>query len=327
MWARDSRTSSRKPGPQMNRVLFSLKPKPPFRLDLTVWALRRRAHNAIDLWDGAHYRRALSSGDRALELCVSQTTTGRAPILDVVLSGERIVERDKQIATDALHRLLGLAVDLSGFYELAAGDDKLAPLADRFRGLKPPRFPSVFETLINALACQQLSLDVGVHLLSDLSRRFGLAVARSSVRAFPAPGALARLTPETLRAMKFSRQKAQAMVELSCGLAQGRLDLEALTGCTDVALLACLQALRGIGRWSAEYALLRGFGRLHVFPADDVGAWHGLRRWLGLRKPLDYGRTVRLAHRWHPYAGMVYFHLLLDRLQREGHLAESQLRA
>lgn len=305
----------------MYRVLFSLKPNPPFRLDLTVWALRRRAHNAIDLWDGAHYRRVLSCGDRAIELCVSQSTAGHAPMLDVVLSGERIIERHRQLATDALHRLLGLAVDLSEFYELAAGDEKLAPLADRFRGLKPPRFPSVFETLINAVACQQLSLDVGMHLLNGLSRRFGLAAARSSLRAFPCPDALAHLSPEILRAMKFSRQKAQSVIELSGALAQGRLELEALANCTDDALLGRLQSLRGIGRWSAEYALLRGFGRLHVFPADDVGAWHGLRRWLGLRKPLDYCRARRLANRWRPYAGMVYFHLLLDRLQREGHLA------
>ena len=130
----------------MNRVVFSLEPSPPFRLNLTVWPLRRRAHNAIDLWDGRHCRRALSCGDRAIELCVSQSTAGHAPTLDAVLSGERIIDRHKRIATGALHRLLGLAVDLIGFYELAAGDDKLAPPADRFMRLKPPRFPSVFET-------------------------------------------------------------------------------------------------------------------------------------------------------------------------------------
>ena len=79
--------------------------------------------------------------------------------------------------------------------------------------------------------------------------------------------------------------------------------------------------MRGIGRWSAEYALLRGYGRLDRFPGDDVGAWNGLRRWLGLRARLDYARAQRATRRFGPYAGFVYFHLLLQRLADEGHLA------
>jgi DNA-3-methyladenine glycosylase II len=54
--------------------------------------------------------------------------------------------------------MFGLRTDLSAFYSLAARDNRLAPLSQRFRGLKPPCFPSVFEGLVNAIACQQLSL-------------------------------------------------------------------------------------------------------------------------------------------------------------------------
>jgi DNA-3-methyladenine glycosylase II len=36
--------------------------------------------------------------------------------------------------------------------------------------------------------------------------------------------------------------------------------------------IAYLSRIRGIGRWSAEYVLLRGLGRLDTFPGDDVGA-------------------------------------------------------
>jgi DNA-3-methyladenine glycosylase II len=78
--------------------------------------------------------------------------------------------------------------------------------------------------------------------------------------------------------------------------------------------------LHGIGRWSAEYILLRGLGRLHVFPGDDVGARNNLARWLGLKPPLDYDAVGRALSRWQPYAGMVYFHLLLDRLEAAGAL-------
>jgi 3-methyladenine DNA glycosylase/8-oxoguanine DNA glycosylase len=73
----------------------------------------------------------------------------------------------------ALTRLLGPDIDLGRFYRLAEADPLLRPLADRFRGLKPPRFPSLFECLVNAFACQQLSLTVGIRLLNRLAETHG----------------------------------------------------------------------------------------------------------------------------------------------------------
>ena len=81
--------------------------------------------------------------------------------------------------------------------------------------------------------------------------------------------------------------------------------------------------LRGVGRWSAEYVLLRGLGRTHVFPGDDVGARNNLQRWLRLAKPLNYERVRRVLARWDGYAGLIYFHLLLDRLTESGNLIET----
>ena len=44
------------PGERMSCITFSLDPIPPFRLDLTAWALRRRPQNEVDFWDGETYR-------------------------------------------------------------------------------------------------------------------------------------------------------------------------------------------------------------------------------------------------------------------------------
>jgi DNA-3-methyladenine glycosylase II len=78
--------------------------------------------------------------------------------------------------------------------------------------------------------------------------------------------------------------------------------------------------LDGIGRWSAEYIMLRGFGRVNIFPGDDIGARNKLRRWLSIATPLDYPAVGSVVGRWRPYAGLVYFHLLLDSLAHSGWL-------
>jgi len=79
-----------------------------------------------------------------------------------------------------------------------------------------------------------------------------------------------------------------------------------------------LVELRGVGRWTAEYALLRGMGRIDLFPSDDIGARNNLEKWMRLRKPLDYDSVAHVLRKWKPYRGLVYFHLLLDRLNKVG---------
>ncbi len=77
-----------------------------------------------------------------------------------------------------------------------------------------------------------------------------------------------------------------------------RLDLEALAEKPDADALAQLRQLHGVGRWTAEYVLLRGLGRLHIFPGDDVGARNNLQRWLRLTDSLDYEGVARTLAPW-----------------------------
>jgi DNA-3-methyladenine glycosylase II len=147
----------------------------PFRLDLTVWALRRRPDNVVDTWDGRTYRRALEVEGGTIELAAVQAGSSVAPRLTVTLTGARLDGRREEAARAALARLLGPETDLSRFYSLAERDPLLRTLARRFRGLKPPRFPTLFECVVNAIACQQLTLTVGIGLLNRLAKAHGTA--------------------------------------------------------------------------------------------------------------------------------------------------------
>jgi DNA-3-methyladenine glycosylase II len=309
------------------RGTFSIDPTPPFRLDLSVWALRRRPGNLIDAWDGISYRRALTFLDRSVGVCVTRANDREAPSLAVAaLTSEYVGHKADEEVRAALERMLGLTVDLSTFYRMAASDHLIGPLAKRFRGLKPPRFPTVFEALLNAVACQQLSLESGLALLNRLAAAYAevVPIEGSSHHAFPRPHDLARVEPPALRELGFSRRKAETVIEISRAEVAGHVDLEGLESLADDEVVSQLTRLNGIGRWSAEYVLLRGLGRLHVFPGDDVGARNNLARWLGVEPPLDYAAVGQAVSRWQPYAGLIYFHLLLDRLEATGKLDPEQ---
>jgi DNA-3-methyladenine glycosylase II len=299
-----------------------LRPRAPFRLDLTVWALRRQALNEVDAWDGSTYRRVLAVDGKPVEVALTQENGVEMPVLRVTLNSAGEPRNVPVEVRATLERMLSLELDVDAFYVLAAADPLLAPLAERFRGLRPPRFASVFECLVNAVALQQLSLAAGLTLLNRLSRTYGACSRGAGHRshAFPTPEELAVAQPGSIRALGFSVRKATTIIAIANAASEGRLDLESLATRADEQVVETLTQIAGIGRWSAEYTLLRGLGRLHVFPGDDVGARKNLARWLGLAKPLDYAGVQRAVAGWRPFAGFVYFHLLLDRLAARGEL-------
>lgn len=301
-------------------ITFSLEPVAPFRLDLTAWVLRRRAGNVIDRWDGSTYRRVLVLQGQPLEVEVAQIGSPGKPILQVTTAGTMLPPDTEVLVESALTRTLGLNADLSEFYGFVERQPKLHALARQFRGVKPPRFPTIFEALVNAMACQQISLNVGILLLSRLAATFGpLGPEQGAIaHAFPTPEDLAGLDTAALRPLGFSHQKARAIIELASAISEKQLSLDELEHLDSEVVSDRLRRLRGVGRWSAEYVLLRGLGRLHVFPGDDVGARNRLRQWLGLALPLDYEGVRQSVAQWRPYGGFIYFHLLLRGLSEAG---------
>lgn len=304
-------------------ISFTLRPLPPFSLELTVWAIRRRPNYELDRWDGREYSRVFVFGGNAVKASVTQDGGIANPKLNVVVVG-RISDSQavRSMVSSLLGKMFSLGKELRDFYSLSESDRNLRPLVERFAGMKPPRFPTVFEALLNAFSCQQVSLDLGIILLNRLSHSYGVAFREGDTvfHAFPRPEDLAALLPEDFRKLGFSRNKGRAITELSEGVMNKALEIERLEEMSDTEIYRYLSQIRGVGRWSAEYVLLRGLGRLNVFPGDDVGAQRNLQVLMGLKERPDYEKTKSITSRWQPYAGLVYFHLLLDKLKTKGYL-------
>ena len=304
---------------------FVLRPIPPFRLDFTVWALRRRPRNLIDRWDGSTYRRVIVIDGRPIDLAVRQRGPATSPSLIVTADPPPRTLLKRRRLRLVVDRLLGLRIDLTDWYCMAASHGRLGLLADEFRGMKPPRFPTVFEAVVNAFACQQLSLEVGLELLNRLAALCSTKGRTPGVHhAFPTARDVGRLRKTELQAIGLSGQKVRALLGLARAVTRRQLDLESFALSDDAIVRQQLLEISGVGRWTAEYVLLRGLGRLHVFPGDDVAAQKRLTRWLEHPHLLDYAGVGRAVAQWQPYAGLVYFHLLLDSLSQAGALRPTE---
>ena len=313
----------------MRRIEFDFTPHAPYRLDLTAWALKRRTDNTWDRWDAASqtYSRLLVIDGAPIDISVAQTGPIDAPCLRViatttVASDDASDEEIQDSVTPSVRGLLGVDIDLSDFHRLAAADAVLAPLASKLLGLRPPRYETLFEALTNAITCQQITLTAGLRILGRLADACGARLG--DVVSFPLPENVTELSAEDLIGLGYSRQKARAMVELSALTIQGELDRSVIAELTNEDAVERLRQLFGVGRWSAEYALLRGDGRLGIFPGDDVGVRKHLEQWLGLERRLDYAGVSRVLETWQPFGGMIYLHLLTASLVNSGHVTRNE---
>jgi DNA-3-methyladenine glycosylase II len=194
---------------------FIIAPVRPFRLDLTVWTLRRNPRNIIDRWDGQTYRRVLLLSGRPVEDAVIQVGTPEKARLRVIAESSFVQPERKAVAA-SLERLLGLRVDLAGFYRFALNDRRLKTLARPFLGMKPPRYETIFESIVTAIASQQVTRTVSILILNRLAERYGITAGPgdTAAHAFPGPGELAGASPADLRRLGFSTQKGRAITAL-----------------------------------------------------------------------------------------------------------------
>lgn len=289
----------------------------PFHLEATVRVLQRRATNLVDVWERHRYLRVLPSEQGLSLLEVQNHGTLDAPDLRFrVLSGPASSASHAPFER-SLRRLLGLDVDPKLLAELSEAVPALRPTARALRGMRAPRFSGLFETFANVVPFQQVSLDAGVAIVGRLIERFGqqLEHENRSFYAFPTAEAIAVARMDALRRCGLSAQKAKTLRALARSIEAGALSEEQLAGMRTEDALKTLVELPGIGPWSASLVLLRGLGRLDVFPPGDVGAARGLRTLMRLDSKASLEHL--LEHMGY-HQGYFYFCALGDNLLSKG---------
>jgi 3-methyladenine DNA glycosylase/8-oxoguanine DNA glycosylase len=278
----------------------------PFHLEATVRVLQRTPANRADSWEQRRYLRVLTHGGDLALIAVENHGTIDAPELRMTVREGDASKAARVAFARSLHKTLGLGLDPHGLDQLARVEPRAGAIAIALRGMRPPRHPDLFEAFASVVPFQQLSLDAGVAVLGRLVERFGRSLEHLDVRhyAFPTADAVAAARLDRLRACGLSARKADSLRALARLIARGELTESAIAALTTKRALERLSELPGIGPWSAGLVLLRGLGRLDVFPPGDVGAQRRLRALLqlGPRVSVD-----RIAARCGDLRGYLYF--------------------
>lgn len=170
----------------------------------------------------------------------------------------------------------------------------------------PPRFheysrQDLLHNLLEAVLAQQLSAKVARVLFERFRHQQG--------PGFPDPSRILATPEASLRALGFSRAKAETVKALCGAVLSGRLDLALLEGMADEEVVEALTAVKGIGPWTAHMALIFALRRPDVWPAADLGLRKGLRGLLGLPALPSPQEAKPLGDPWRPYRSYACWYL------------------
>ena len=279
--------------------------------------LQRRAAYRIDTWQQNRYLRVLATADGLALVEVENRGTIAEPDVRFAIRSGNPAAAEFQGIEQTLRKVLGLDVDPEPFHRLAITEPALRPTAFALRGMRPPRFAGLFETLANVVPFQQLSLEAGVAIVGNLVERFGKPLQYDGrlYHAFPTARAIAEAHPTALRRCGLSIRKAEALRHLARLIHSGELNEACVERLSTKEALQSLLELPGIGPWSAALVLLRGFGRLDAFPPGDVGATRGLSALLHVESGAPLGRAIE---RFGNLKGYLYFFSLGADLMKKG---------
>lgn len=170
-------------------------------------------------------------------------------------------------------------------------------------GLRVPNGLDGFETAVRVILGQQVTVAAARTLVRRLVDRFGTPIATplpSLYRVFPSAEALAAADPDQIGQLGIVRKRVRALQALATEVQAGRLVLDASAPLAPT--LAALQALPGIGEWSAQLIALRSLAWPDAFPASDIGLLNAL----GHR---DVAAARVAAEAWRPWRGYAVMRL------------------
>ncbi len=180
---------------------------------------------------------------------------------------------------------------------LSAGDPVMRRLIREHGkcGLTPERRRSPFQSLVQAVAHQQLNGTAANTIL----RRF---IQLFPGRRFPRPEDLAGVTDAQIRACGFSFAKIKAIRDIAAKTLAGVVPTSRqIAKLSDDEIVARLTEVRGVGRWTVEMLLIFQLARPDVLPADDFGVRTGFRHAYRKRDLPQAKDLLAFGERWRPH--------------------------
>lgn len=205
--------------------------------------------------------------------------------------------------------VLGLDQPVDAFEAAHRHHPQLGPQLTHHAGLRVPQAATPFEALSWAVTGQQISTAAAISIRRRLIACVGVHHS-NGLACYPDAAQLATQDEAHLRSAGLSQSKADTLLRLARLVADGKLPLEAwLTTTPAEEIRERLLAIRGIGPWTVDYALLRGFAHLDGSLHGDAAVSRGLQKLLGREEKVGEAETKAWLADFAPWRALAAAHL------------------
>ncbi len=274
-----------------------------FSFDLSISFLLRSPKELLHRVEGMSVTKLLYIEQTPILFRVS---AGKQKLLINFLSGKPTVLENNTVK-QFVREWFDVETDLKPFYALAKKDVLLKELVKQFYGYRIIGQPDLFESLIWAVLGQQINLSFAYSLKQRFVERFGklFSFEGQTYYSFPTPEVVAQLGDDDLLPLQFSRQKSKYVVLIAKAFAEGIISKEKIRGLTLQQAKEELIKIKGVGNWTANYALMKTFRYPDAFPLEDVAIHNAIKNLKGMKtKPTleQVKRVFKKYKGWEAYA-------------------------
>jgi DNA-3-methyladenine glycosylase II len=274
-----------------------------FSYEFTLQFLRRSPRELLHQLDGGCVYKLIS----ILGVPVLFKVQEGNGVLKVEFPNHKPTPAQKEMVRQYITEWFDLETDLTKFYSLARKDELLKPLVKKYRGYRIIGQPDLFESLVWAVIGQQINLGFAYTLKQRFVEQFGERFEwnNNTYYLFPQPERVAQLTDNDLLPLQFSRQKSKYAVGIANEFASGKLSKEKLAGLPIQQLKEELIKVKGIGNWTANYAIMKTFRYPDAFPLEDAGLQNAIKNQLNLKAKPSLDRVKKIFKNykgWEAYA-------------------------
>lgn len=204
------------------------------------------------------------------------------------------------------------STDLSTFYQYARENEILNPLIHELYGLRLIRIPELFEAISWGIIGQQINLTFAYQLKKRLVQSYGEKITyhHKAYYIHPTPEVIANVSVQELMDLKFSRRKAEYLIEVAKRMHSQMLSKQMLLDMKDAnETERALTKIRGIGPWTAHYVMMRALGIKNAFPIGDIGLQNALKFILNLDEKPSKAQMLSLNESWHEWSSYATFYI------------------
>jgi DNA-3-methyladenine glycosylase II len=293
---------------------FIVRALAPFNFDLCA-QIFSTGDPEIRSYSNGEFHQVLRLNDNLVFIKLVSKGTTEKPIISVELKSVRpLSKRDIQTAREAVNFIFNLDFDLCSFYKEVENNPAMHKIAQQLYGLKNPTTPTVFESLVDSIVEQQISIKVAHTIEQRLVKKFGetLVIDGITYFSYPRPENIANADIVEVQQVGLSQRKAEYIHGAAQLIADGKLDLEQMKNEKDSEhIIEELDEVRGIGVWTAELTMLRGMQKLDALPADDFDIRRVISRYYCDGKPIKTSGAREIAKAWGRWKGLAAYYLIV----------------